>query len=79
MVDVYGTIKILLSLLPSDDTWEEISPGKSRNTMKMEHLSRAELNTELECQVANDDDDDEDGAPQQSRAQHRVGVPGEKN
>ena len=36
-----------------DDTWEEISPGKSRNTMKMEHLSRAELNTELECQVAN--------------------------
>ena len=35
----------------TDDTWEEISPGKSRNTMKMEHLSRAELNTELECQV----------------------------
>ena len=51
MVGVYGAIiKILLS---SDDTWEEISPGKSRNTMKMEHLSRAELNTELECQVAN--------------------------
>ena len=40
-------------LFRSDDTWEEISPGKSRNTMKMEHLSRAELNTELECQVAN--------------------------
>jgi len=36
-----------------DDTWEEISPGKSRNTMKMEHLSRAELNTELECQGNN--------------------------
>ena len=36
-----------------DDTWEEISPGKSRNTMKLEHLSRADLNTELECQGSN--------------------------
>lgn len=36
-----------------DDTWEEISPGKSRNTMKLEHLSRHELNTELECQGNN--------------------------
>jgi len=36
-----------------DDTWEEISPGKSRNTMKLEHLSRADLNTELECQGNN--------------------------
>ena len=32
-----------------DDTWEEISPGKSRNTMKLEHLSRSELNAELQC------------------------------
>ena len=36
-----------------DDTWEEISPGKSRNTMKLEHLSRADMNTELECQGTN--------------------------
>ena len=36
-----------------DDTWEEISPGKSRNTMKLEHLSRSDLNTELECQGSN--------------------------
>ena len=32
-----------------DDTWEEISPGKSRNTMKLENLSREDLNTVLEC------------------------------
>jgi len=36
-----------------DDTWEEISPGKSRNTMKLEHLNRDNLNTELECQGSN--------------------------
>jgi len=36
-----------------DDTWEEISPGKSRNTMKLENLSREDLNTVLECQGNN--------------------------
>ena len=36
--------RVLLIFVFTDDTWEEISPGKSRNTMKLEHL-RFNLNT----------------------------------
>ena len=36
-----------------DTSWEEISPGKSRNTMKLERLSREDLNTRLECRGNN--------------------------
>jgi hypothetical protein len=32
---------------------EDLSHGKSKNKMKFEHLSTADLNTELECQVSN--------------------------
>ena len=36
-----------------DSSWEEISPGKSRNTMKLEKLQREDLNTRLECRGNN--------------------------
>ena len=34
-------------------SWEEISPGKSRNTMKLERLDRSNLGQTLECEGNN--------------------------
>ena len=36
-----------------DTSWEEISPGKSRNTMKLEQLTRQDMNSRLECRGNN--------------------------
>ena len=36
-----------------DSSWEEISPGKSRNTMKLERLDRSNLGQTLECEGNN--------------------------
>ena len=36
-----------------DSSWEEISPGKSRNTMKLERLDRGDMGTSLECEGSN--------------------------
>ena len=36
-----------------DTSWEEISPGKSRNTMKLEQLSREDMDSRLECRGNN--------------------------
>ena len=36
-----------------DTSWEEISPGKSRNTMKLEHLDRDDMGSKLECRGNN--------------------------
>jgi len=36
-----------------DSSWEEISPGKSRNTMKLEHLNREDMDSKLECRGNN--------------------------
>ena len=36
-----------------DTSWEEISPGKSRNTMKLERLAREDMNSRLECRGNN--------------------------
>ena len=36
-----------------DSSWEEISPGKSRNTMKLEHLDRDDMDSKLECRGNN--------------------------
>ena len=39
-----------------DDVYEEIAPGKSRNTMKVEALKRANLGAEFTCLGNNNND-----------------------
>ena len=65
MMNYFNELSSLLSGWPSssvtwwregqvlDTTWEEISPGKSRNTMKLERLSRSDMNSLLECRGNN--------------------------
>ena len=39
-----------------DDSWERVSPGKSRNTMTLPHLSRADHGSELLCLGSNNNE-----------------------
>ena len=39
-----------------DDVYEEIAPGKSRNTMKVESLKREDLDAEFTCLGNNNND-----------------------